>query len=153
MFFILAIMIVTAVISAMSGLWGVAVTDAFQFVIKMTGCIILAIIVVNSPQVGGIAGLQAKLPEWALRFTPQIGESATGSTGTGGIFMMTISTFLAYIGIQWWSSWYPGAEPGDAARNPSPQVANLPSPISGRRLGRSSCHRGTCPPCRCLTGG
>lgn len=112
MFFILAIMIVTAVISAMSGLWGVAVTDAFQFVIKMTGCIILAIIVVNSPQVGGIAGLQAKLPEWALRFTPQIGESASGSTGAGGIFMMTISTFLAYIGIQWWSSWYPGAEPG-----------------------------------------
>ncbi len=112
MFFILAIMIVTAIISAMAGLWGVAVTDAFQFVIKMTGCIILAIIVVNSPQVGGITGLQAKLPEWALRFTPQIGESGAGSTGTGGILMMTISTFLAYIGVQWWASWYPGAEPG-----------------------------------------
>jgi solute:Na+ symporter, SSS family len=112
MFFILGIMIITAIISAMSGLWGVAVTDAFQFVIKMTGCIILAVIVVNSDKVGGIAGLQAKLPEWALRFTPQIGESASGSTGAGGIFMMTISTFLAYIGVQWWASWYPGAEPG-----------------------------------------
>jgi solute:Na+ symporter, SSS family len=112
MFFILGIMIITAIISAMSGLWGVAVTDAFQFVIKMTGCIILAVIVVNSDKVGGIAGIQAKLPEWALRFTPQIGESAAGSTGAGGIFMMTISTFLAYIGVQWWASWYPGAEPG-----------------------------------------
>ncbi|MCE1164077.1 MAG: Na+:solute symporter [Bacteroidetes bacterium] len=112
MFFILAIMIVTAVISAMAGLWGVAVTDAFQFVIKMTGCIILAVIVVNSPQVGGISGLQAKLPDWALRFTPQIGENASGSAGTGGILMMTVSTFLAYIGVQWWASWYPGAEPG-----------------------------------------
>ncbi|MDD5361292.1 MAG: Na+:solute symporter [Ignavibacteria bacterium] len=112
MFFILGIMIITAIISAMSGLWGVAVTDAFQFVIKMTGCIILAVIVVNSDKVGGIAGLQSKLPEWALRFTPQIGESAAGSTGAGGIFMMTISTFLAYIGVQWWASWYPGAEPG-----------------------------------------
>ncbi len=112
MFFILAIMIITAVISAMAGLWGVAVTDAFQFVIKMTGCIILAIIVVNSPQVGGIEGLQAKLPDWALKFTPQIGESTSGATGTGGFFMMTFTTFLAYIGVQWWASWYPGAEPG-----------------------------------------
>lgn len=112
MFFILAIMIITAVISAMAGLWGVAVTDAFQFVIKMTGCIILAIIVVNSPQVGGIDGLQAKLPDWALKFTPQIGESTSGATSTGGFFMMTFTTFLAYIGVQWWASWYPGAEPG-----------------------------------------
>ncbi|TRZ64532.1 sodium:proline symporter, partial [bacterium] len=55
MFFILGIMIITALISAMAGLWGVAVTDAFQFVIKMTGCIILAILVVNSDKVGGIA--------------------------------------------------------------------------------------------------
>jgi len=110
MFFILGIMIITAVISAMAGLWGVAVTDAFQFVIKMTGCIILAILVVNSDKVGGIAGLQAKLPDWALRFTPQIGGDST--TGTGGILMMSVSTFLAYIGVQWWASWYPGAEPG-----------------------------------------
>ena len=111
MFFILAIMIVTAIISAMSGLWGVAVTDSFQFIIKMTGCIILAILVVNSPQIGGVSGLQAKLPEWALKFTPQIGSVNTIGE-TGGIFMMTISTFLAYIGVQWWASWYPGAEPG-----------------------------------------
>lgn len=111
MIFILAIMIITAVISAMSGLWGVAVTDSFQFIIKMTGCIILAILVVNSPQIGGVSGLQAKLPDWALKFTPQIGsENTLGETG--GIFMMTISTFLAYIGVQWWASWYPGAEPG-----------------------------------------
>jgi len=113
MFFILGIMIITAIISAISGLWGVAVTDSFQFVIKMTGCIILAVIVVKSPQIGGIAGLQAKLPEWALRFTPQIGgDTGNSTTGTGGILMMTVSTFLAFIGIQWWASWYPGAEPG-----------------------------------------
>jgi len=111
MLFILAIMIITAIISAMSGLWGVAVTDSFQFIIKMTGCIILAIIVVNSPQIGGVSGLQAKLPEWALKFTPQIGGSTTVGE-TGGILMMTVSTFLAYIGVQWWASWYPGAEPG-----------------------------------------
>lgn len=104
-------MLLTALYSAVSGLWGVAVTDAFQFILAMVGCIILAIIVVNSPQVGGLDGLQEKLPEWALRFTPEIGSSQEG-TGVGGILAMTISTFLAFIGIQWWASWYPGAEPG-----------------------------------------
>lgn len=111
-FFVLGIMIITAIISAISGLWGVAVTDSVQFVIKMTGCIILAIIVVNSDKIGGISGLLTKLPDWALKFTPQITSSAGESTGTGGILMMTVSTFLAFIGIQWWASWYPGAEPG-----------------------------------------
>jgi Na+/proline symporter len=107
---IFAIMLITAIISAMSGLWGVAVTDSFQFIIKMAGCIILAIVVVNSSQIGGISGLQQKLPEWALKFTPQIGGDSVSSTG--GVLMMTVSTFLAFIGIQWWASWYPGAEPG-----------------------------------------
>src|SRR5258706_15726008 len=105
-------MFITAIYSAISGLWGVAVTDAFQFILAMAGCIILAVIVVNSPQIGGISGLQAKLPDWALKFTPQIGGSSGTSKGTGGILMMTVSTFLAFIGIQWWASWYPGAQPG-----------------------------------------
>ncbi|MBE2226550.1 MAG: sodium:proline symporter, partial [Ignavibacteria bacterium] len=111
-YFLAAGMFITAIYSALSGLWGVAVTDAFQFILAMAGCIILAIIVVNSPQIGGITGLQEKLPDWALRFTPQIGGETGTSTGTGGILMMTVSTFLAFIGIQWWASWYPGAEPG-----------------------------------------
>lgn len=104
-------MLITALYSALSGLWGVAVTDAFQFALAMIGCIILAVIVVNSPEIGGISGLQSKLPSWALKFTPEIGSSAE-SVSTGGILMMSISTFLAFIGIQWWASWYPGAEPG-----------------------------------------
>lgn len=104
-------MFVTAIYSALSGLWGVAVTDAFQFVLAMGGCVILAVIVVNSDQIGGITGLQAKLPEWALKFTPEIGSDSS-STSTGGVFAITISSFLAFIGMQWWASWYPGAEPG-----------------------------------------
>ncbi len=104
-------MLLTAGYSALSGLWGVAVTDAFQFILAMGGCIILAVIVVNRPEIGGIEGLQAKLPEWALRFTPQI-TSETPVADTGGALALTISSFLAFIGIQWWASWYPGAEPG-----------------------------------------
>lgn len=104
-------MLITAIYSALSGLWGVAVTDAFQFILAMAGCIVLAIIVVNSPQIGGISGLQSKLPEWAFNFLPVI-SSNTESVSYSGAFAITISTFLAFIGIQWWASWYPGAEPG-----------------------------------------
>jgi len=103
--------LLTAFYSALSGLWGVAVTDSFQFVLAMIGCIILAVIVVNQPQIGGISGLQEKLPEWAMRFTPDISSEATPSS-VGGIFALSISSFLAFIAIQWWASWYPGAEPG-----------------------------------------
>lgn len=104
-------MLITALYSAISGLWGVAVTDAFQFTLAMIGCIILAVIVVNQPQVGGISGLQEKLPDWAMKFTPDISSDVTPSS-VGGILALTVSSFLAFIAIQWWASWYPGAEPG-----------------------------------------
>jgi Na+/proline symporter len=29
-----------------------------------------------------------------------------------GALTITVGSFLAYIGVQWWASWYPGAEPG-----------------------------------------
>jgi len=94
--------------SALAGLWGVVVSDAFQFFIAMAGCIILAIIVVNSSEIGGIQGLKEKLPAFAFDFFPRINSD----TNIAGTFALTISTFLAYIGIIWWASWYPGAEPG-----------------------------------------
>lgn len=109
--FISACLLITGIYSAISGLWGVTVTDAFQFILAMIGCIVLAIIVVNQPQIGGIDGLKEKLPEWSLRFLPVI-SSETSTTGTGGVLTMTISSLLAFVGIQWWASWYPGAEPG-----------------------------------------
>jgi SSS family solute:Na+ symporter len=102
---------VTAVYSSMSGLWGVAVTDAFQFVLAMAGTTALAVVVVGLPQVGGIAGLKAQLPEWAFRLTPTIG-SAPSVGAAGGAFAVSAASFFAFIGVQWWASWYPGAEPG-----------------------------------------
>lgn len=110
-YYVGACMLFTAFYSAISGLWGVAVNDAFQFILAMGGCIILAVIVVNSPEIGGISGMQEKLPDWALKFTPEI-SSGDGETSAGGILALTISSFLAFVGLQWWASWYPGAEPG-----------------------------------------
>jgi SSS family solute:Na+ symporter len=103
-------MVIVAIYSAMSGLWGVAVTDIFQFIIAMAGTIILAFVILGLPQIGGISGLQAKLPEWTFRFFPSI--KSGGELGIGGAMALSVTAFLAYIGIQWWSSWYPGAEPG-----------------------------------------
>ena len=110
MWYVSGALVLTAVYSALSGLWGVAVTDAFQFVLAMTGTIILAFIVLSLPQVGGISGLIEKLPPSTFRLTPVIGEGGIG--GIGQSLALSVSAFLAYIGIQWWASWYPGAEPG-----------------------------------------
>lgn len=108
-FYVFGCLVLVAIYSALSGLWGVVITDAFQFILAMTGCIILAVIVVNSGQVGGIAGLKAKLPSFVFDFFPHVGVSAAEG---GKILALTFSSFLAYIGIQWWASWYPGQEPG-----------------------------------------
>lgn len=100
-------MLFVAIYSSISGLMGVAVTDAFQFVLAMTGCIILAVLVIQSDQIGGISGLKEKIPAEMLQFTPGLGSS--GKTGT---FSLGWPEFMLFIGVIWWSSWYPGAEPG-----------------------------------------
>jgi Na+/proline symporter len=103
-------LLVTAIYSAVSGMWGVALTDAFQFVLAMAGTTALAVIVLSLPQVGGVSGLVAQLPGWSLRFTPELG--AGGAEGAGATLALSLSAFVAFIGVQWWASWYPGAEPG-----------------------------------------
>ena len=109
-------MLLVAIYSSLSGFLGVAITDVIQFVIAMTACIIMAILVVNSPDVGGISALKAELPESALSFFPSISESG-GTAITADKFMMSAlgiaaGAFFAQIAMQWWASWYPGAEPG-----------------------------------------
>jgi Na+/proline symporter len=107
-YYIFGCMLIVAIYSALSGLWGVVITDAFQFIIAMTGCIILAIIVVNSGEIGGIAGLRSRLPDSTFGFLPVISNA-----GDAGLALsLSVTSFLAYIGIIWWASWYPGAEPG-----------------------------------------
>jgi Na+/proline symporter len=103
------ILIFVAISSSLAGLWGVAVSDTFQFVLAMTGTIVLAVIALNLPEVGGIVGLKAKLPEWVFQFTPKVGETTESGAG---VLSLTLTAFIAYIGVQWWASWYPGAEPG-----------------------------------------
>ncbi|MCE2495645.1 MAG: Na+:solute symporter [Flavobacteriales bacterium] len=101
-------MLIAAGYSSLSGLWGVAVTDALQFVIAMTGTVVLGILVLKSPEIGGLEGLTQKVPDWSLEFFPRL----NGAMDTARALSISFGTFLAYVGMQWWASWYPGMEPG-----------------------------------------
>ncbi len=111
-YLVCACMFVIAIYASASGLLGTARIDSVQFVIAMVGCIVLAMIVINLPQVGGITGLKAQLPEWVRQFTPRIGEIPAGTKVVGGVMALSAGAFFAHIGLQWWASWYPGADPG-----------------------------------------
>ncbi len=109
---VVGIIALTSFISTLSGLWGVLVTDLFQFVVKMTMVIVLAVAAVRA--VGGIDHLKLQLA--ALDRAKGL---ATGATGSALSFVpdlnsawMPMLTFLVYISLNWWATWYPGAEPG-----------------------------------------
>ena len=97
--------VITAIYSMLGGLLGVVWTDLFQFALAMLGGVVLAFFAVDA--VGGMAGLEAGLAERfgsseaALAFLP----------ATGAVWMPAI-TIATYLGVAWWASWYPGAEPG-----------------------------------------
>ena len=87
--------------AATSGLWGVLVTDFIQFGIAMTGSIAAAVYAVRQPQVGGLDGLFDRLDPSTLALLPNFGDWGTA-----------VSIFVIPLTVQWWSVWYPGAEPG-----------------------------------------
>ncbi|TVR38466.1 MAG: sodium:proline symporter [Bacteroidia bacterium] len=106
-----AMMAFVALYSSLSGLWGVSITDTFQFVIAMGGSIILAFVALG--HVGGISGLQEGLSDvgWVFDFFPVVEGSGAAATASG-MLQMSVVALVAYLGVQWWASWYPGAEPG-----------------------------------------
>jgi Na+/proline symporter len=105
-------MLFVAFYSALSGLWGVSLTDTFQFIMAMGGSIALAIFAVK--HVGGIGSLKSQLSgvDWVFDFFPEVRQGRSAGEYTGGLLKMSITGFVAYLGVQWWASWYPGAEPG-----------------------------------------
>ncbi|NTW69352.1 MAG: Na+:solute symporter [Chlorobiaceae bacterium] len=108
---IVVLVVLTTFYSGLSGLWGVSITDAVQFVIAMAGCIILAVLAVNSPAVVSAGGLTKALPAWMFDFFPSFSPTGSEHSVTGAA-ALTFASFAAMAFVQWWSSWYPGAEPG-----------------------------------------
>jgi Na+/proline symporter len=93
--------LICIVFAALSGLWGVLTTDLLQFIIAMTGVIAAAYFALQQPQVGGLAGLLTKLDPATLNMLPDFNN-----------WDLTLSVLIIPVTIQWWSVWYPGAEPG-----------------------------------------
>jgi SSS family solute:Na+ symporter len=94
----------TLIYTTVSGLWSVLWTDVIQFILKMTMVTALAAFAVAA--VGGMGGLRARIAaqdavthHQTLAFLPAPGSE---------LFL----TFLIFLSINWWASWYPGAEPG-----------------------------------------
>jgi Na+/proline symporter len=93
--------VMTIFFASVSGLWGVLVTDSIQFGITMTGTFAVAYYAVQQPAVGGLSGLFAKVPPHTIAMLPDFGDWSTA-----------LAVFILPLTIQWWSVWYPGAEPG-----------------------------------------
>ncbi len=97
--------VATAGYSALSGLWGVIVTDAFQFVVAMIGSIILAVLAVDA-----VGGLDVLVSRTSAHFGSA--DAAFGVIPSGGEAWLPASTLVVFLAVQWWAAWYPGAEPG-----------------------------------------
>ena len=94
--------LVTVTFSALGGFRGVVYTDFLLFFVAMAGSIGAAYYLVNIPEVGGIQALLAN-ENVADKIAILPDFSDTGAM---------ITLLIIPLAVQWWSSWYPGAEPG-----------------------------------------
>ncbi|WP_425391780.1 sodium:solute symporter family protein [Ekhidna sp.] len=99
---VLVASVVVAAYSALGGIKGVIWTDFFQFGIALVGAVYAAYVVVTQPQVGGLSGLLThESLEGKLDIVPDFNNTS-----------LVVSMFIIPLAVQWWSVWYPGAEPG-----------------------------------------
>ena len=104
---LLAMLFFTAFYTTLAGLWGVLVTDLVQFVLKMGMVVALAYFAVRAT--GGLTALKEQVS--ALDAAAGSGSRLTFFPSTDSAWMPAITLFV-YLGVSWWASWYPGAEPG-----------------------------------------
>ncbi len=94
--------VITVIYSSIGGLRGVIFTDFLQFIIAMVGSIWAAWYIVTMPEIGGLDQLLShENVVGKLNFLPEFSDTTT---------LWTL--LLIPIAVQWWSVWYPGAEPG-----------------------------------------
>ena len=92
---------ITVIFSTVGGFRGVVYTDFILFFAAMAGSIGAAYYLVNLPEVGGMANLIANTPSEVLSMTPSLDDPN-----------IYVPLLIVPLAVQWWSSWYPGAEPG-----------------------------------------
>ena len=93
--------VINIAFASIAGLWGVLITDVFQFVIAMTASVAAAYYALQRPEVGGLSGLISQIPPSTLQLLPDFND-----------WSLALSIFILPLTISWWSVWYPGSEPG-----------------------------------------
>ncbi|MEC7264150.1 MAG: sodium:solute symporter family protein [Bacteroidota bacterium] len=94
--------LITVIFSALGGFKGVVYSDFFLFFVAMAGAIGAAIYLVNLPEVGGLqAILENENVKGKLSILPDFNDKKA-----------LITALIIPLAVQWWSSWYPGGEPG-----------------------------------------
>ncbi len=94
--------LVTVAYSSFGGLRGVILTDFIQFIIAMVGSVWAAYYIINLPEIGGLQNLlQHENVADKLNFLPDFNDTKS-----------LLTLLLIPLAVQWWSVWYPGAEPG-----------------------------------------
>lgn len=93
---------ITLLFSTIGGFKGVVYTDFILFFVAMIGAVGAAWYIVGLPEVGGLKAMISH-PNVAdkLAFIPEISDTE-----------MLVTLFIIPLAVQWWSSWYPGGEPG-----------------------------------------
>lgn len=105
---VIGLSVFVLIYAGFSGLWGVVATDFFQFFLGLAGAIVVAVYALTDERVGGLGGLVTKaqaLTDFdALAFTPFTfdGEGLFG-IGMSAIAGISAATFVAYVGLQWWT--------------------------------------------------
>ncbi len=94
--------LITVVFSAAGGFVGVLITDFLLFFLAMTGSILAAYFALDHPAVGGLSGLlEHPALQGKISFLPDLSDPN-----------QYVPLLLIPLLVQWWSVWYPGAEPG-----------------------------------------
>ena len=93
---------ITVIFSALGGFRGVVYTDLFLFFLAMIGAIGAAYYIINLPEIGGLtAMLEHPNVSGKLSILPDFSNKE-----------LLVTLLIIPLSVQWWSSWYPGAEPG-----------------------------------------
>lgn len=101
---LIVLYVLIGVYIAVAGLWGVVVTDFVQFIIAMGGSILLAWYAVD--HVGGLGPMKQQLADLYGSDLQILSLNPFSHPD------IALATVLVWVGMMWWASWYPGAEPG-----------------------------------------
>lgn len=100
-FILIALLVFGVLYTSIAGLRGISYIDVFQFFLAWFGCILFAYFAIQLPSIGSLEQLKTQVPENKILFFPN------GENGS-----LPWDHFLILLTVLWWSSWYPGSEPG-----------------------------------------